>query len=197
MDDIGGAWIRQSDSEEQRRRLSDALKGWWKLARPFKAWGLYRKLRATTEGSRRRANERLLRKRLADAALANLNEDQRRTVIVQEDRTLTVAGAGTGQTHTMAERPAQLMTMRDLDRIIASPEIMTPGTQVRPLGAREYALRAPGMDEKIRVATDPEYYEEHAESFELWSPGNPVFEPPHASGAPRDECEGSAAGPAR
>lgn len=59
---------------------------------------------------------------------------------------------------------------------------MTPGTQVRTLGAREYALRAPGMDEVIRVATDPEYYEEHAESVELWWPGNPVFEPPHASG---------------
>ena len=42
MDDIGRAWIRRSDAHEERKRLSAVLKGWWKLARPFKAWGLYR-----------------------------------------------------------------------------------------------------------------------------------------------------------
>ena len=52
----------------------------------------------------RAANERLLRKRLADPALGNLNEDQRRAVIVREDRTLIVAGAGTGKIHTMVAR---------------------------------------------------------------------------------------------
>ena len=75
------AWVRQSDAQEERKRLSKALKGWWKLARPFKAWSLYCKLRATSEASRKAANERFLRKRLADAALANLNADQRRAVI--------------------------------------------------------------------------------------------------------------------
>ena len=104
MDDIGGAWIRRSDAEEERRRLSEALKGWWKLVRPFKAWGLYRKLRATNETRRKATNERFVRKRLGDPTLANLNEDQRRAVIVQEDRTLIVAGAGTGKTHTMVAK---------------------------------------------------------------------------------------------
>ena len=79
---------------------------------------------------------------------------------------------------TMPERPAPLVTMNDLDRVIASPELMAPGTQVRPLRPREYALRAPGMNEEVRVTTDPDYYEEHAESVELWSPGNPTFTPP-------------------
>ena len=55
---------------------------------------------------------------------------------------------------------------------------MTPGTQVRPLGEREYALRAPGMAHELRVTTDPDYYEEQAESVELWSPGNPTFAAP-------------------
>ena len=72
--------------------------------RPFKAWSLYRKLRATSEASHKTANERFLRKRLADPALASLNEDQRQAVIVQEDRTLIVAGAGTGKTHTMVAK---------------------------------------------------------------------------------------------
>ena len=97
MDDAGQTWVRRAAAQEKRNRLSEALKGWWKLARPFKAWGLYRKLRATNETKRRVANERLLRKRLTDPALANLNEDQRRAVIVQEDRTLIVAGAGNRQ----------------------------------------------------------------------------------------------------
>jgi hypothetical protein len=31
------------------------------------------------------------------------------------------------------------------------------------------------MDVPVRVTTDPEYYEQHAESVELWSPGSPLF----------------------
>ena len=79
---------------------------------------------------------------------------------------------------TMPERPTSPITMNDLDRVIGSPALMPPGTQVRALGEREYALRAPGMTAELRVTTDPDYYEEHAESVELWSPGNPVFTPP-------------------
>ena len=70
------------------------------------------------------------------------------------------------------------VTMDDLDRLIRSPDLMPPGTEVRPLGKREYALRAPGMPEPVRATTDPSYYEQHAGSVELWSPGNPLFRPP-------------------
>ena len=79
---------------------------------------------------------------------------------------------------TMPPRPALLVTMDDLDRVIASPALMTPGTQVRPLSGREYVLRAPGMTPELRVTTDPEYYEGYSESVELWSPGSPTFVPP-------------------
>ena len=41
---------------------------------------------------------------MADPVVAGLNEEQRRAVLVQEDRTLIVAGAGTGKTHTMVEK---------------------------------------------------------------------------------------------
>ena len=30
----------------------------------------------------------------------------------------------------------------------------------------------------MRATTDPAYYEEHPESVELWSPGNPLFQAP-------------------
>ena len=44
-----------------------------------------------------------------------------------------------------------------------------------PLGPREYAVRMPGFGASVRVSTDPNYYEEHADTVELWSPGNPTF----------------------
>ena len=70
--------------------------------------------------------------------------------------------------------------MLDLDRVLSRPDLMPPGIDVRPLdlGNREYTLQAPGMREALRVTTEPEYYEEHSESLEFWSPGNPLFQPP-------------------
>ena len=82
----------------------------------------------------------------------------------------------------MPARPPPTVTMEDLDRIVGSSDLMPPGFEVRPMGPREYGLLAPGMGESLRVTTDPEYFEEHAESVELWSPGNPLFVPPELTG---------------
>ena len=76
------------------------------------------------------------------------------------------------------ERPSSPITMDDLDRVIASPDLMPQGTAIQQLGHREYGLLAPGMTEPVRATTDPAYYEEHPESVELWTPGNPLFKPP-------------------
>jgi superfamily II DNA or RNA helicase len=75
-------------------------------------------------------------------------------------------------------RPPPLYDHSDLNRVINSPSAMPPGISVTPMGAREYAYLAPGMAQPIRVTTDPDYYEEHAESVELWSPGSPLFPSP-------------------
>ena len=66
----------------------------------------------------------------------------------------------------------------DLDRIINTPSLMPPHAEVQALRHREYGLRSQGMKDFVRVTTDPNYYEENAESLELWSPGNPLFKPP-------------------
>ena len=79
---------------------------------------------------------------------------------------------------TLPDRPPSPVTMEDLDRVIGLPDLMPPGTDVQPLAPREYGLLSPGMRERLRVTTDPVYYEEHAESVELWSPGNPLFNAP-------------------
>ena len=87
----------------------------------------------------------------------------------------------------MPARAPSPVAMQDLDRVIASPGLMPPGTDVQPLGHREYGLLAPGMAERLRVTTDPGYYEEHSESVELWSPGNPLFTPPEFVAEAKEE----------
>ena len=84
----------------------------------------------------------------------------------------------------MPERAPSPVTMEDLDRVINTPQLMPDGVEVRRLGEREYALRAPGMDRAMRVTTHPEYFEEQAESVQLWSPGGRLFQPPTGLGPP-------------
>jgi SNF2 family DNA or RNA helicase len=78
----------------------------------------------------------------------------------------------------MPARSAPRLTLDDLNHVLNTPSAMLPGIIVEPLAPREYAYSAPGMAEKVRVTTDPEYFEEHAESVELWSPGSPLFPAP-------------------
>jgi hypothetical protein len=54
-------------------------------------------------------------------------------------------------------------------------DAMPTATIVRELGKREYGYLAPGMSEEPRVTTDPDYFEQHPDSVELWSAGSPVF----------------------
>ena len=82
----------------------------------------------------------------------------------------------------MPERPRSPVTMEDLDRVIGAPDLMPPGFDVQSMRNREYGLLAPGMTDRLRVTTDPGYFEEHAESMELWSPGNALFVPPESEG---------------
>ncbi len=84
------------------------------------------------------------------------------------------------------------VTMEDLDRIIQSPDLMPSGFKAWPMGRREYELRAPGRDAPVRVTTDPKYFEEHSESLEFWSPGNPLFpEPEFAKSSALDSPRGT------
>ena len=79
---------------------------------------------------------------------------------------------------SMPARAPSPVAMEDLDHVITAPDLMPPGTDIQPLGQREYGLLAPGMRERLRVTTNPEYYEKHSDSVELWSPGNPLFKRP-------------------
>jgi len=72
-------------------------------------------------------------------------------------------------------RPESVLDMNDLDRVLRSDQALPVGVSAGLMTTREYAYSAPGMAEKLRVTTDPSFYEEHSESVELWSPGSPLF----------------------
>ena len=78
----------------------------------------------------------------------------------------------------LPQAPPSPVTMDDLEQVISRLDLMPENAELKPLGDREYGLRLPGMREFIRVTTNPAYFEEHAESVELWSPGNPMFSAP-------------------
>ncbi len=89
--------------------------------------------------------------------------------------------------------PVQLLssiTTEGLDRIVGMPELMPLGTDVQPLVRREYGLLVPDMAEHLRVTTDPEYFEEHAESVETRSSWNALFVPPEFLVRPEQPSRG-------
>ncbi len=93
----------------------------------------------------------------------------------------------------MPVRPSPALDLEALDAVIRRPDVMPAATTVRLLGEREYAYHAPGSRAELRVTTDSRFFEEHADSLELWSPGSPVF--PNVDRL-ADEAEGSADRPA-
>ena len=108
---------------------------------------------------------------------ANLVDAIEREAQQREERGFDIDRAAQSDL-AMPTRPPCAVTMEDLDRIIGSAGLMPPGVDVQALGHREYGLLAPGMTDRLRVTTDPQYFQEHAESMELWSPGNALFVPP-------------------
>jgi hypothetical protein len=80
--------------------------------------------------------------------------------------------------------PKPPYTRNDLNRILRDPELLEPGVEVkRTYGGKDYAFQAPGMQQPLRVTTDTAYFDQHAESVELWTPGSPLFPVPSAETA--------------
>ena len=72
-------------------------------------------------------------------------------------------------------QPPSPLTMADLERVIATSNLLPPGMDAEGMRPREYKFCQPGVAGSVRVSTDPAYYEQHADTVELWSPGNPTF----------------------
>ncbi len=72
-------------------------------------------------------------------------------------------------------RPDAPYDLHDLEQLLRQPRLLPPGDEVNKAGVKDFAYLRPGMHAPVRVTTDPGYFEEHAESVELWSPGAPIF----------------------
>jgi hypothetical protein len=134
-----------------------------------------------------------LPKRISESVLT---AKDRGTVVADIEQALAQAGSGldldaaTADDLEIATRPAPLYDMDDIDRVANSETALPPGIEVNGLNRREYAYLTPGMAQKIRITTDPEYYQEHTGSMELWSPGNPLFPAPDVIAAPEELPDG-------
>lgn len=42
------------------------------------------------------------------------------------------------------------------------------------------------MAEPVRITTRPDYFDDHSDSLELWSPGSPAFPNPEAAAIPEE-----------
>lgn len=113
-------------------------------------------------------------------------EDERSRVVGEIEAALQGGGqsgfdidAATEGELTQPMRADARLNLRDLDRLLGNEKAMPPGISVQPLSARDYRYSAPGM-EPLRITTDRNFFEEHAESVELWSPGSPLFPEPES-----------------
>jgi hypothetical protein len=122
-----------------------------------------------------------LPRRISATVLTNTGRDR---IVSDIESALDEAGTGldldaaTDAGLELVPRPLPLYDFDDLDRVVTSESARPAGIHVNGMAQREYSYLAPGMSQPVRITTDPEFYQEHTESVELWSPGNPIFPMP-------------------
>ena len=87
-------------------------------------------------------------------------------------------------------RPEPIYNLETLDSILQNQHLLPPELEVERLSSNEFKFQMPGMKRAIRITTDPEYYENHSESVELWSPGSDTF-PDYEGAASEEEVSSS------
>ena len=113
-----------------------------------------------------------------DGAHANAVEAIERQTADAEAKGFDLDAALDGDDLALPPAQPSPLTMDDLEAVIRNRSLMPPDAELKRLGTREYGLRMAGMAEFVRVTTNPAYFEAHAESVELWSPGSRAFRAP-------------------
>ncbi|MCZ7559937.1 MAG: hypothetical protein M5U30_07765 [Burkholderiaceae bacterium] len=78
------------------------------------------------------------------------------------------------------ERPPAPYDLEDLGRLLDHPKLLPPGCEAQRANSKDVFWLQPGAP-KVAVTTDPEFFEEHADSLEFWTPGSPAFPRPGLS----------------
>jgi SNF2 family DNA or RNA helicase len=76
------------------------------------------------------------------------------------------------------EEPPQAeptLTLADLEKVAGREDLLPGGITATPMGIGEFSYSAPGQTSKVRVTTSADYFDDHADSLELWSMGAPCF----------------------
>lgn len=132
---------------------------------------------------------------LATVTLApKASQDQQRSLLLSELEAEIKRAEGSGfdlDAITEADleepqRPAPLYDLASLDQLLQHCELLPPALDVQPLAINEYQYTGPGLSQSIRLTTSAAYFDEHPESTELWSPGNPTFPAVDAAATPEE-----------
>jgi superfamily II DNA/RNA helicase len=80
------------------------------------------------------------------------------------------------------ERAPAPYGLEELGQLLDHPKLLPPGVEAQRVGTKEVFWTQPGAP-RISVTTDPDFFEEHPESVEFWTPGSPAFPEDSGSGA--------------
>jgi hypothetical protein len=121
-----------------------------------------------------------LPRRLEEAALAGAQ--RQRELVAELERDVAEARATGIDLDRLTsggvagdEIPEPPYGLGELARLLDRPDLLPESIRISPAGPRDRRLQAPGPSPVVRVTADPEYFDAHAESVELFAPGSPVF----------------------
>ncbi len=81
-------------------------------------------------------------------------------------------------------RPPVPYGLEELGRLLDHPKLLPAGVEARRVSSKDVFWTQPGSPQ-VSVTTDVDFYEEHPESVEFWTPGSPAFpDPAEAAPAP-------------
>jgi superfamily II DNA or RNA helicase len=75
----------------------------------------------------------------------------------------------------MPQRPDPAISLADLHAILVRPKLLPKGAHATTLDAYDFRYEDGELRSAIRVTTDREFFEMHADSVEFWTPGSPAF----------------------
>jgi SNF2 family DNA or RNA helicase len=125
-----------------------------------------------------------LPKSIASVALANRNEreKQRDTLLSEIDENRRKADTDSFDLDAITDadleeppRSDALYDLEALDLLLHHTDLLPPGIEVSSIRLEEYKFSMPGMSNPLRITTNSNYFDQHPESVELWSPGSPLF----------------------
>lgn len=119
--------------------------------------------------------------RIAEVALAGADQQARANLISQLQQAAAQPPAESfnideaiEEALEMPERVPAPYGLDELGRLLDRPNLLLPGTEATRVSAKDVFWIQPGAP-KVSVTTDPDFFEEHPESVEFWTPGSPAF----------------------